>query len=149
MLRSPIDGVSDPAWSEYFNHSVRPGPIPRGLLGVFHFRLESLEDIGLVEKLVKSDGKMTATWKGTDKKQFLSSVSSQYAAFKKQAVLHHEWLQLRYYPSIGAVIESRTASASGLMSVIRHLGIGCFEKWLDGDRLQRATEIFAEMNEIF
>lgn len=149
MLKSPIKGVSDAGWSEYFSRSVKPGPIPAGLIGAFRFKLRALEDIGIVENVSKNNGKWSATWKACTKEQFLSSTALQYDAFKKQSVMHYEWLLTRYYPSLGADIEGRKATASGLLSVMRLLGIGCFEKWLGGNRLPNANAVFKEMNSIF
>lgn len=149
MLKSPIEGVSDSDWSLYFSKSVKPGPIPAGLIGAFRFKLRALEDVGIVENVSKNNGKWTATWKACTKEQFLLSSALQYAAFKKQSVMHHEWLRTRYYPSIGSIIEGQKATASGLLAVMRLLGIGCFEKWLGGNRLPNANSTFLEMNSIF
>jgi hypothetical protein len=128
---------------------MKEGRVPPGFVGVFRFRYRALEDLGIVEDSVTINGKWTAKWKKASKEEFLSSIRLQYDAFKCQAVLHNEWLYTRYFPSIGSELEGLIATPSGLLAVMKALGVGCFEKWLGGDRLSYANLTFREMNGIF
>lgn len=150
MLKSPIARASDKAWSDYVTRSVKQGPVPSGLHGAFRLKLRSLEDIGIVQEVTKnSSGKHSAKWVKCTPKQFSSSIALQYDAFKKVTLLHVSRIDSRYQSSIGVELEGVKASLSGLLTLMRVLGMGCFEKYLNGDRLKETTAIFLETNGIF
>lgn len=149
-------GVSCVAWRT-FVVAMAASPRDRrerGKLGMFGMDARRLSDVGFMEAPKKMQVAGASSWTGTwraplDEGKFLASAPAQYEAFSRSVAR----MAPAAAPHVGAVVDGKKASLSGLLAVGHLAGEGGIESWvLDPavrKRFAQTTANFDKANGIF
>lgn len=154
-LASPIEGVSDDAWTNFTRQmkSANPEDIDaKGNVGMFAMTVRRLTDLGVFKDPKKVGGVWNANWQ-IPREKLLSNPKLQYKLFEKSMVGHVGLIKNKLDKGIAIEIGGKNATLSGLLAVAHRAGAEGMNKWID-DPNQRAkfpntTAVYVAMNGIF
>ena len=152
---SPIDGISDEAWTKFVKR-MGTGKVsdmsPRGV-GIFGMTIRRLVDLGALKDPRKENGVWTADF-AVPKETLLSNSKLQYTLFSRsmqgyaKAIMSGDMAK-----AIGSNIEGQQASLSGLLGVASQAGMLGLGKWIADDpprkKFQTTITIYNHVNGIF
>jgi hypothetical protein len=153
-LGAPLDDVTLGAWEQFVAQMAWAPKERVGLkkkLGAFQIDARKLADVGAMTRAWKgSDGSWTGDWSpGLTESAFLGSMPLQYAVFVRSM----RAAAPKVSPLVGAKIDGKVASLSGLLGVSHvagERGVSSFVK--DADvraRFPATSEVFSRTNGIF
>ena len=158
-LESPIDGVSDAAWTEFvarWRGQRRQRTVTDdGRLGAFAFTSRELSDVGFMSEPRKGTrGVWLGTWApGLDLSGFLGDARQQYHALVDLTKQHVAVISDNYAACIGFMIDGHPVSLSGLLAGARKAGISGLRYWVEdeADRRRHAetTDLIRRFSGIF
>jgi hypothetical protein len=163
VFPSPWGNVPDLGWTKFVTGMRGKDPrviTPGYTLGLFNFGMRRLVDIGLANNPHQGEYKGKKVWladwagplqPGPDK--FLGDADTQYKAFIRSNQLYAGQIKKEIPEAIGATLDGKTVTLSGLLAVAHRAGWAGLRKWLS-DAPTRAehkqsTEIFNKLNGAF
>lgn len=157
LIASPFKDVSGAAWTRFARVIAgrnRLGTVnPKGFYGLFQLGVRRLTDLDIMSDPKKqSDGSWTGTWV-VPMEKFLSDPKLQYRAFAKSMELYRIVISEKFKKIIGAQIEGKSVTLSGLLAVAHMAGSQGLEKWLTSEnvrkRFSHVTEMYLKANGVF
>jgi hypothetical protein len=156
VLESPIEGVSDAAWTE-FVLAMRVAALgtvsANSDLGMFAMKPRRLADLGLVKDLKRERSPLgpmvwTGVWKMSQEK-FLASPSAQYSAFTRSMTRYVDALKAGELPlPEGGVPEDM--SLSGMLAILHKCGPSGLRTWNDeANRFELTITLYEATNGVF
>jgi hypothetical protein len=158
LPRSPIKGIVLVSWTRFTTTMARHPKgyrSTRGRLGAFGLDGRRLADVGFMTNPKKTMvGSETGVWVGEWKKPlseeiYLKSLPAQYASFKRSMVKMAPKVQ----GFVGAKIDGKTATLSGLLGVGHLAGESGVQSWVKDagvrKKFAKTTEAFHRTNGIF
>lgn len=132
LIPSPFPDVPATAWTRFVQTmaSAKFGYVsPKGFYGAFVMGVRRLVDL----KVMKDPKKVGTIWQGTwviPQAEYLASPSIQYATFGKSMVAYRKVIEAKYSKILGAIVEGKKASLSGLLAAAHVAGSAGLGKWL-------------------
>jgi hypothetical protein len=158
LPQSPLQGVSRHCWLRYtiiMARRPKNWQSPRGRLGMFDMDARRLADVKLMEAPHKTTiGRETGVWTGEWKRPltqdaYLKSLPLQYASFKRSMVA----LTPKVSGFVGAVVDGKKCSLSGLLGVGHLAGDAGVESWVKDkairEKFKKTTDAFNLVNGVF
>jgi hypothetical protein len=156
--QSPIRGILLMRWSTFVTTMAR-NPVsyasPRGRYGMFGMDMRRLSDVGFAKKPRKTAlngevGIWIGEWSApVTEKLYTSSKPLQYASFKRSMVK----LVPKAAAHVGAIVDGKACTLSGLLGVGHHAGESGIESWVKDPAVRKkfstTTEAFKRTNGIF
>lgn len=158
LPQSPLPGIIQGAWLRYTIIMARR-PLgwqsPRGQMGAFGMDARRLADVGLMVAPKKSTiGRETGVWTGEWRKplsqeSYLKSLPLQYTGFKRSMVS----LTPKVLGFVGAVVDGKKCTLSGLLGVGHLAGESGVESWVKDpkvrEKFKKTTDTFNLVNGVF
>lgn len=149
ILRSPLEGVPDEAWSTFVSASLTSkfdAVSPSNHLGAFELTPRRLADLGLLKGLKRMQSKKSgrSIWVGkfvppmTDK-DFLKNPQIQFAVFKASMVDYSRRI------SVGEIQMPSGVSLSGALAILHRAG----PSGLKGKRFESTQAAFEKVDGLF
>lgn len=154
-LPSPIQGVSDDAWTGFVRKMKVGNPEDiddKGNVGMFGMTVRRLTDLGIFKDPKKVGGVWNANWQ-VPKQQLLSSPNLQYKLFEKSMLGHVGFIKNKLDKGIGIQIQGKKSTLSGLLAVAHRAGAEGMKNWVSSPEQQAkfpgTTALYLSMNGIF
>ncbi len=154
VMPSPIDGVSDVAWTNFVKKmgtNKLDSVTPKGM-GAFQITVRRLVDFGILKDPRRESGTWTAEWV-YPKEKLLSTPRLQYKLFERSMVAYARNIKDRYPDAIGKTFEGQVATLSGLLAVAHAAGSNALGKWIaspdERQKFKNTTAAYKLANGIF
>jgi len=163
VFPSPWGNVPDLGWTRFVVGMRGKDPkviTPGYTLGLFNFGMRRLVDLNLASNPHQGEYKGKKVWladwapplqPGPDK--FLSDADAQYKAFIKSNQLYATQIKKEIPEAIGATLDGKPVTLSGLLAVAHRAGWAGLRKWLSDPATRaehkQSTEIFNKLNGAF
>lgn len=157
VIPSPFADVTATLWTKFVQamaSAKRPFNFvsPKGFYGIFAMGVRRLVDL----KVMKDPRKVGTVWQGTwviPQAEFLGSATIQYTTFGKSMLLYRKVIDAKYAKIIGATVEGKKASLSGLLAAAHVAGGAGLGRWLTDPayrkKFQHVTAAYLKTTGIF
>jgi len=156
LIESPWKDVTSSAWTRFASTVAGPYKVnsinPKGMFGLFQLTVRRLTDLGIMSEPKKTNGAWTGTWV-VPMEKFLTDATLQYATFARSMDLYRAIIAEKYKQVIGATLEGKLITLSGLLAVAHMAGAEGLGKWIvdpeQRKRFEHVTAAYKQATGIF